>query len=413
MQRAIVHMDLDSFFVAVECLKDSRLLGRPVIVGGGGDRGVVSACSYEARRFGVHSAMPGRLARRLCPDAVFIRGDFDAYGRYSDLVTELVQQQAPLVEKASVDEFYIDLSGMDRFIGCYQWALEMRQRIYRELGLHISVALSPSKSVSKIAVGEAKPRGCIYIPPGMEKSFLMPLRIERIPMIGEKTTRLLRTMGIRTVGTLAAMPRRALEQVFGKNGIWMWEKANGIDNSAVVPYNARKSISRESTYEKDTCDPVFLRQELIRMVSELGFELRRLHHTCGCIAVKIRYADFDTQSRQVSLPCTASDHVLQRYALEVFEKLYTRRQMIRLVGIRLSNLASGGSQLRLFDSSATRVPLYQAMDMVRLRYGLRAIAPASVLGSRQRGQFSRPAAPLPPGGNAPAPVSLPSPLSPF
>lgn len=396
MQRAIVHMDLDSFFVAVECLKDPRLLGRPVIVGGSGDRGVVSACSYEARRFGVHSAMPGRMARRLCPDAIFIRGDFESYGRYSDLVTELVQERAPLVEKASVDEFYVDLSGMDRFMGCYQWALDVRRRVYQELGLHISVALSPSKAVSKIAVGEAKPRGAIYIPPGLERTFLHPLRIDRIPMIGEKTTHLLRTMGVQTVGTLASMPRKALEQVFGKNGLWMWEKANGIDSSVVVPYSAQKSVSKESTYEKDTCDPVFLRQELIRMVHELCFELRKLRHTCGCITVKIRYADFDTQSRQASLPYTAADHVLVRYALDLFQALYNRRQMIRLIGIRLSKLASGGMQLQLFDSSSVRAPLYQAMDAVRLKYGISALATATVLQTRQRGHFSRPPAPLPP-----------------
>lgn len=378
MQRAIVHMDLDSFFVAVEYLKDARLKGKPVIVGGIGDRGVVSACSYEARRFGVHSAMPGRMARQLCPDGIFIRGDFEAYSQYSDLVTDLLQSQAPLLEKASVDEFYIDLSGMDQYLGCYQWALEMKKKVRRELGLSISVALSTCKTVSKVAVGESKPNGQIYIPVGQERIFLEPLRIERIPMIGEKTTQLLRTMGVQTVGTLARIPLKVLERVFGKNGTWMWEKANGIDHSTIVPYSAQKSMSKESTYARDTCDMVFLRQEIIRMVGELAFDLRQQEMTTGCISVKIRYADFDTHTRQMAIPYTASDSVLRRCALDLFRKLYNRRVMIRLIGIRLSKLAAGGMQLNLFDDSALTAPLYQAMDRIRLKYGLRSVQPASV-----------------------------------
>lgn len=379
MQRSIVHMDLDSFFVAVECLKDSRLLGKPVIVGGTGDRGVVSACSYEARRFGVHSAMPGRMARLLCPDAVFIRGDYESYSQYSDMVTDLVQLRAPLLEKASVDEFYVDMSGMDRFMGCYKWALDVKKRVQNEIGLNISVALSTSKTVSKVAVGESKPNGQIYIPIGTERRFLEPLRIERLPMIGDKTTHLLRTMGVQTVGTLAQIPQRTLEKVFGKNGSWMWEKANGIDMSTIVPYSAQKSMSKESTYEKDTSDVAFLRQEIIRMVSELSYDLRNMKHTTGCITVKIRYADFDTQTKQASVPYTASDQVLRKYALDLFQKLYNRRIMIRLIGIRLSKLVSGGMQLNLFDNSALTAPLYMAMDRIRLKHGIASLKPASIL----------------------------------
>jgi DNA polymerase-4 len=379
MDRSIVHMDLDSFFVAVECLKDASLRGKPVIVGSNKDRGVVAACSYEARKFGVHSAMPGRMAKQLCPDAIFVRGDFEAYSRYSDLVTELVQTEAPLVEKASIDEFYIDLSGMERYMGCYQWALRVKRQIYTELGLHVSVALSPNKTVSKVAVGEAKPNGQIFVPHGMEKTFLQPLRIEKMPMIGEKTTHLLRTMGVQTVGKLAEIPLKVLERVFGKNGSWMWERANGIDNSSVVPYHAQKSMSKESTFEKDTADVSFLRQEIIRMVGELTFDLRKMKETTGCITIKIRYADFDTQTKQISIPYTASDHVLRRYAMELFEKLFNRRLMIRLIGVRLSKLVSGGMQLNLFDNSAAMSPLYVAMDKIRIRYGLSSVQPASTI----------------------------------
>lgn len=379
MDRSIVHIDLDSFFVAVECLKDARLRGKPVIVGGSSDRGVVSACSYEARRFGVHSAMPARTARQLCPDAIFIRGDFEAYSRYSDLVTELIHYQAPLVEKASIDEFYIDLSGMERYMGCYQWAKKIKSEVLKELGLKSTIALSPNKTVSKIAVGEAKPNGQIYIPEGMERGFLHPLHIEKMPMIGEKTSHMLRTMGISTVGILAQMPLKVLERVFGKNGTWMWERSNGIDPSPVVPYTAQKSVSKESTYEKDTSDTGFLRQEIIRMLSEICFELRKLRQTAGCITLKIRYADFDTQTRQMAIPYTAADHVLRRYALALFEKLYNRRVMIRLIGVRLSKLVAGGTQLDLFDNSSALSPLYQAMDQIRIKHGLYALQPASVL----------------------------------
>lgn len=378
MQRAILHMDLDSFFVAVERLRDPQLQGRPVVVGGSGDRGVVAACSYEARRFGVHSAMPGRMAKQLCPDAVFIRGDYDAYSRYSDLVTELIQEKAPLLEKASVDEFYIDFTGMDRFLGCYQWALEMRKSIQKEFGLPISVALAGSKTLSKVAVAEAKPNGHIYIPAGMEKSFLQPLRVDKMPMIGEKTAQMLHRMGVDTVGSLAQIPRKVLERVFGKNGSWMWEKANGIDYSEIIPYSAQKSMSRESTYSRDSSDLVFLRREIIRMADELGFELRRLGQTCGCITVKIRYADFDTQTRQTSLPFTASDQVLRKTALELFTRLYNRRLLVRLIGIRLSKLTSGGMQLLLFDESSAMAPLYAAMDRIRSRHGMQLIQAAAL-----------------------------------
>ena len=378
MQRAILHMDLDSFFVAVERLRDPKLQGKPVIVGGSGDRAVVAACSYEARRFGVHSAMPGRMAKQLCPDAVFIRGDYDAYSRYSDLVTELIQEKAPLLEKASVDEFYIDFTGMDRFLGCYQWALEMRKSIQKEFGLPISVALAGSKTLSKVAVAEAKPNGHIYIPAGMEKSFLQPLRVDKMPMIGEKTAQMLHRMGVDTVGSLAQIPRKVLERVFGKNGSWMWEKANGIDHSEIIPYSAQKSMSRESTYGRDSSDLVFLRREVIRMADELGFELRRLGQTCGCITVKIRYADFDTQTRQTSLPFTASDQVLRKTALELFTRLYNRRLLVRLIGIRLSKLTSGGMQLLLFDESSAMAPLYAAMDRIRSRHGMQLIQAAAL-----------------------------------
>jgi DNA polymerase-4 len=230
-------------------------------------------------------------------------------------------------------------------------------------------------------VAEAKPNGHIYVPQGMEKSFLQPLRVDKMPMIGEKTAQMLHRMGVDTVGSLAQIPQKVLERVFGKNGSWMWEKANGIDHSEIIPYSAQKSMSKESTYSRDSADMLFLRREIIRMADELGFELRRLGQTCGCITVKIRYADFDTQTKQASLPYTSSDHVLRKTAIELFTRLYNRRLLVRLLGIRLSKLTSGGMQLMLFDESSSMAPLYAAMDRIRSRHGIQLIQAAAL--SRQ------------------------------
>jgi DNA polymerase-4 len=377
--KAIIHLDLDAFFVSVECLKNPKLRGKPVIVGGSGERGVVAACSYEARRFGVHSAMAGRLARQLCPEAIFLRGDFESYMRFSDMVTEVINEQAPLVEKASIDEFYIDMSGMERFIGCYKWAGDLKKRIRHEAGLNVSFGLSVNKTVSKVATNESKPNGQKYVPTGLEKDFLFPLSVNKLPMVGEKTGHKLRSMGVNTIGTLGQIPPRMLERVFGKNGISLWEKANGKDDTPVVPYSAQKSLSKESTFDKDTIDVAFLRQQIVAMVTELCYELRRMQQMTGCVTVKIRYNNFDTYTRQMNIAYTASDHKLIAVATELFDKLYQRRLMIRLVGVRLSKLIRGGLQLHLFDNSATLAPLYQAMDRIRDRYGLQAIQRASAL----------------------------------
>jgi DNA polymerase-4 len=195
MERTVVHMDLDSFFVSVSRLQNSALIGKPVLVGGSSDRGVVASCSYEARQFGIHSAMPMKLARRLCPEALIIRGDYESYSNYSSIITEMIGEQVPVYEKSSIDEFYLDLSGMDKFFGCYKWATELRQKIQKETGLPISFGLSVNKTVSKVATGEAKPNGQMQINFGNEKQFLSPLSVSKIPMVGEKTAHLLRSMG--------------------------------------------------------------------------------------------------------------------------------------------------------------------------------------------------------------------------
>lgn len=369
----MVHCDLDTFFVSVERLLNSDLNGKPVLIGGGSDRGVVASCSYEARQFGVHSAMPMRLARQLCPEAILVRGDMDQYSKYSSVVTQIISEAAPLVEKASIDEHYIDVTGMDRFFGCWKWSQELRQRIIRETGLPISFGLSTNKTVSKIATGEAKPCGERQVVSGQEKPFLAPLSIRKIPMIGEKTYLQLRNMGISTVTTLQQMPIMTLQRVLGANGVTIWKKANGIDETPVMPYAERKSISKEHTFGRDTIDMFRLRNVIHSMVDELAFDLRKGGRLASSITLKIRYSNFDTHTTQARLSYTSSERVLSERAMELFDKLYSRRMLIRLVGVKLSGLVNGSHQVDLFNDTVTDLNLSQAMDKIRHKYGNKSI----------------------------------------
>ena len=369
MERTVLHLDLDTFFVSVERLINPQLEGKPVVVGGMGDRGVVSTCSYEARRFGVHSAMPMKMARQLCAQAVFIRGDMELYSRYSRLVTDIIADQAPVFEKMSIDEHYLDLTGMDRFHDCQLWSHELRQKIIRETGLPISFGLSENKTVAKIATGEAKPNGEKQVPVPYINTFLDPLSISKIPMVGEKTYALLSSMGVELIGTLRRIPPQAMEQVLGKHGIDIWKKANGHDSTPVCPYREQKSMSKERTFEEDTIDVAAIRQCLSHMVESLGFELRSQHKLAGCVTVKIRYADFNTHDMQQRIPYTAFDHVLRDTVNSLFDRLFNRRLKIRLVGVRLSDLVSGLPQLNLFDDNTELTRLYVAMDKIKRKFG--------------------------------------------
>ncbi len=374
--RTIVHIDLDSFFVSVECLQNSKLLGKPVIIGGSSDRGVVASCSYEARKFGIHSAMPTRLALKLCPEALVVRGDYERYSQYSGMVTDIIQESVPIYEKSSIDEFYIDLTGTDKFFGSYKLASELRQKVTRETGLPISFGLSQNKTVSKVATNEAKPNGQKQIHFGEEKTFLAPLSIKKIPMVGQKTYDLLRRMGVEKIQTLQQMPPELLETVLGKSGITIWEKANGIDLSPVIPYSERKSISKENTFDKDTIDVAMLEATLVSMTEELAFKLRSEEKLTACITVKIRYSDFDTHTQQVQIPYTSGDHILIRRVKEIFHKLYNRRMLIRLIGVRFSHLVGGNYQINLFEDSEEQIKLYQALDHLNKRFGTKTVCRA-------------------------------------
>jgi DNA polymerase-4 len=381
--RNIVHLDLDTFFVSVERLLNSSLFGKPVIIGGMSDRGVVASCSYEARRFGVSSAMPMKMARMLCKDAVFIRGDMELYSRYSHLVTDVIAERAPLYEKASIDEHYIDITGMDRFFGLLKWTQDLRKTIIHHTGLPISFGLSVNKTVSKIATGEAKPNGELLIPKEVVRPFLAPLSIRKIPGIGEKTYPLLRSMGVSTIETLSRIPVDMMERVMGKNGIILWERANGIDTTPVRPYSESKSVSTETTFDQDTIDIIRMKEILVKMVEKLAFELREQQKLTACVTVKIRYSNFDTHTLQQHIPYTAFDHVLIPMVKELFDKLYQRRMLIRLIGVRFSNLVPGSPQLDMFEESTQMINLYQVLDRIRHKYGQKMIRRAVTIKSSE------------------------------
>jgi DNA polymerase IV len=371
--RQIAHFDLDAFFVSVECLKNTQLKGKPLLVGGSGDRGVVAACSYEARRFGIHSAMPMALARRLCPEAIVIRGDMESYSKYSQLVTEVMQDTVPLFEKASIDEFYIDLSGMDKFFGCGLFARELKKKVLKESGLIVSYGLASNKLISKVATDEIKPDGQLEIAFGHERTFLAPLSIGKLPGIGKETAYKLIRRGVGTIRTLSEIPIEMLETMLGATGIDLWRKANGLDDSPVIPYREQKSISTERTFETDTTNLAFLHAELVRMTETVGFELRRQDRLTGCINVKLRYSNFDTVARQKTIDFTNADHLLLPVAQSLFEKLYDRRLLIRLLGVRLTRLVPGNYQIKLYEDTQEAIRLYQSIDSIKRRYGEKAI----------------------------------------
>ncbi len=377
-KRHIVHIDLDTFFVSVERLQNSALNGLPVIVGGLSDRGVVAGCSYEARQFGVHSAMPMRMAKQLCPQAVYIRGDMDTYSYYSNMVTEIIAEKVPLFEKVSIDEHYLDLTGMDRYFGCYKFSHELRTTIIKETGLPISFGLSVNKTVSKIATGEAKKSASreLYIEASRVRPFLNPLSISKIPMLGPRTYRLLRSMGIDKIETLSRVAPELMERVLGKNGLMLWKKANGIDPSPVERYYERKSIGTEQTFDTDTTDLQFLNKLLIKMVEKLAFELRVRNKLTACVVIKIRYSDFETHTLQKRISYTSFDHILIGEACELLNRLYKRRVLVRLLGVRFTCLVSGSQQLNLFEDTPAQVNLYLAMDKIRKRFGKDAVGRA-------------------------------------
>ena len=373
--RHIAHFDLDSFFVSVEILNDPSLKGKPVVVGGS-ERGVVAACSYEARKFGIHSAMPMKTAMRLCPQAIVVKGTRGEYTRYSRLVTDIIADKVPVYEKASIDEFYIDLTGMDKFFGVSTYTRQLRETITNETGLPISFGLSTSKLVSKMATNEAKPNGWLEIPAGKEKDFLWPLAVEKIPGVGKQTELQLKQMGLHTIADIAATPVQEMEKNFGKWGISLWNKSFGRDDNPVENFNEQKSVSRETTFNEDSTDLAFLHQQLVWLTEKAAYDLRLENKLCGCLTIKIRYAGFDTTSRQETIDYTALDDQLITKAKDIMSKLLQKNRPVRLLGVRFSQLIPVTMQMSLFEKAGEKMQLFKAVDTIKDKYGNQMITKA-------------------------------------
>lgn len=375
----IAHFDLDAFFVSVEILKNPSLKGKPIIVGGDGQRGIVAACSYEARKYGIQSAMPAVTAKRLCPHAIFLKGSYSDYSKYSRLVTQIIADAVPVYEKASVDEFYIDLTGMDKFFGVSQYTRELSEKIIRESGLPISYGLSISKLVSKMATNEAKPNGYLEVMPGKETDFLWPLTIDKIPGVGKQTQLLLQNLGIYTIEEIAKTPMDILEHHFGKWGKKLWEKSYGISGSVVEPYSEQKSMSHENTFHEDSKEIDFLYTELVRLTEKNAYDLREDGKLTGCVTLKLRYADFTTVSKQEVIDYTALDNVLIAKVKDLFNKLYKKGEKIRLLGVRFSHLVPMTIQMNLFDDAVEKLELFKAVDDIKNQFGSNLLTKASAL----------------------------------
>jgi DNA polymerase IV len=390
-KRIIMHIDLDSFFVSVERKFDPSLIGKPVLIGGSAERGVVASCSYEARKFGIHSAMPMKQAMKLCPHAVIVRGSHGRYGEASREVTDIIQNAVPLYQKTSVDEFYVDYTGMDRFHNCYQHATELRQKIIRDTELPISFGMSSGKTVSKMATNQAKPNGQLFIPHGREKEFLAPLHISKIPGLGESTCQKLQLYGIEKISDLQKADLRFLEIVFGKAGRYIWEKANGIDEGIIVPHSERKSISTEHTFDSNIADKQSIETILVSMTEELASKLRKENKVASCLALKVRYANFETHTQQEKIALTAAEHILIPGIKNLLKKAWNQHRPIRLIGVRLSNLCTGSYQINLFEDNEERIKLYQAMDKINFKFGEKTVCRAAEMeiGTRNFNPFMR------------------------
>jgi DNA polymerase-4 len=372
-QPYIAHFDLDAFFVSVERILDPSLVGKALILGGSRERGVVSTCSYEARKFGVHSAMPMARAVALCPHAIVMQGTRGQYSKFSQWVTDIIAAKSPLYEKASIDEFYIDLTGMDKFFDPLQWTIDLRNEIIETTGLPISFGLASNKMVAKMATNAAKPNGFLQVLPGKEKEFLSPLNVGEIPGVGEHTLKTMHSLGIMTISDLSVYPQHLLEQNFGKYGEVLQQKAAGNYVGAVHHYHEAKSISTEHTFSENTADLDFLQAELLRMTEKLGHELREEGKMTKCVAVKIRYPDFETHTRQMAIAPTSYDDELIKVVKELFGSLYEKKHLVRLVGVRFSELTLSSLQTDLFENRVRKANLYTAIDAVKLRFGKKSL----------------------------------------
>ncbi|MFQ5925273.1 MAG: DNA polymerase IV [Dehalococcoidia bacterium] len=376
--RKIFHVDLDAFFVSVERVLNPRLRGKPVVVGGEpGLRGVVASASYEARAYGLCAGMPLTRAHRLCPQAIFLKGSFPRYREASAHFMAILADFTPYLEPVGIDEAYLDLSGFESLYGpAAETALRMKKRIKDEIKITASIGIGSSKMVAKVASDLAKPDGLLEVPPGEERPFLAPLPIANLPCVGPKTEKVLKGMGVTTIGELADLPASLLRGSFGILGETIHRYARGIDDRRVEPPQAAKSISRETTFVEDTLDRPFLRATLRYLSERVGAELRRERRQARCVTLKLRYADFDTITRSRTLrEATNVDQVIFDAGLELLERsLGQRRQRVRLIGIGVSSLVGDERQLSMLDLSLERWQrLDRVIDRLRQRYSFTAI----------------------------------------
>jgi DNA polymerase-4 len=383
VERSIIHLDLDAFFVAVERLDNAGLIGLPVIVGGRPEvRGVVASASYEARAFGIHSAMPSAQALRLCPQAILISGHRARYGEMSRRVMTILADYTPLLEPISIDEAFLDVTGTEEHYGPPgDLASAIQARIDRELSLSSSLGVATSKLVAKIASDLRKPHGITVVPAGSEADFLAPLPIRKLWGVGEVTGREMERLGVRAIGDLARQTLETLRARFGAQGEALWRAASGIDDSPVTPEHEAKSLSREETFAQDVGDAFILRRELLRLSDAVAARLRRNNFQARTVALKLRYGDFSTISRQATLAdATDAGPVLYAQMLALFDSAWERGRPVRLLGVAAANLTQPARQLRLFEQEDRRqTQLDAALDRIRARFGERAIQRASLM----------------------------------
>lgn len=371
--RYIAHLDLDCFFVSVERIHEPRLIGKPVIVGGSATgRGVVASASYEARKFGVRSAMPTAQALRLCPNLIVVRGRHGEYGKISDALYRRMCELAPIVERASIDEMNLDLTGCESmYAGDLPGFIKTLQKLVAdEFKLPSTIGLASNKTLAKIAANTVKPNGVIHVPHGTEKSFLAPLSIAVIPGIGKKTEEFLLKRGFKYVSDLQTIPREEVVEILGKHGLWIHAAANGGGSDTIHPEQTRKSISREETFGQDISNLLALEKILHELTEDVCSTLRKKSWKARTITLKLRYADFRTITRAVSLEPTQDDAVVFRASRDLLHQSYTRKMSIRLIGVGLTNFVDDAqTELPLFTQDQQRDKMLDAVNKIRNKFG--------------------------------------------
>jgi DNA polymerase IV len=385
----VLHVDLDAFYVSMELLRHPELRGKPVIVGYDGNRGVVSTCSYEARKFGVRSAMPSARAKQLCPQAVFLPPDFSYYGPASKRFHAILRDYTPLVEPAGADEAYLDVTGCEELFGDSEAiARDLKRRIVEEIGITASVGVSANKLVSKVASDASKPDGLVVVPAGDEAAWLAPRKLRDLPMIGPRTAEALSGLGVHTIGELAAVPIQLLQSRFGRHGLELHERALGrFEGPVLAGRGEAKSVSREMTFDGDEPDGDRLRALLRGQAERIAADLQAQGKSARTVTLKLRFPPFETLSRSVT-PATAMDLADQLYeaAAGLFERAWAdnEKRPVRLIGMGAANLQERARQLRLGeDMGADRVA--EAVSAIRERFGDSSLKRAAELGSDERG----------------------------